>query len=52
MLLLAMNANVGWHREILDQRVKDLEANPEAGDSWDSVQERLRRALDRKPWIG
>ena len=29
-----------WHREILDQRVKDLEANPEAGDSWDVVQDR------------
>jgi putative addiction module component (TIGR02574 family) len=37
------------HREILNQRVKALEANPEAGDSWDIVQERLRRALDRKP---
>jgi putative addiction module component (TIGR02574 family) len=38
-----------WHREILDQRVKDLEANPDAGHSWDVVQERLRRTLDRKP---
>ena len=37
------------HREILDQRVKDLEANPEAGDSWGIVQERLRRTLDNKP---
>ena len=37
------------HREILDQRVRDLQANPEAGDSWDIVQERLLRALDRKP---
>ena len=39
----------GWHREILDQRVKDLEDNPEAGDSWDVVQERIRRTLDSKP---
>jgi putative addiction module component (TIGR02574 family) len=38
-----------WHREILDQRVQDLEANPDAGDSWDIVQERLRRSLDHKP---
>jgi putative addiction module component (TIGR02574 family) len=38
-----------WHREILDQRVKDLEANPDVGDGWDVVQERLRRTLDHKP---
>ena len=37
-----------WHREILDQRLKDLEANPEPGDSWDVVQERLRRKLDKQ----
>lgn len=37
-----------WHREILDQRLKDLEANPASGDSWDVVQERLRRKLDSK----
>jgi len=37
-----------WHREILDQRLKDLEANPESGDSWDVVQERLRRKLDKQ----
>jgi putative addiction module component (TIGR02574 family) len=38
-----------WHREILDQRLKYLEVNPECGDSWDVVQERLRRTLDNKP---
>jgi putative addiction module component (TIGR02574 family) len=27
-----------WHRDILDQRLNDLEANPESGDSWDVVQ--------------
>ena len=32
-----------WHREILDERLKDLEANPEAGDIWEAVQERLRK---------
>jgi putative addiction module component (TIGR02574 family) len=37
-----------WHREILDQRLKDLEDNPEAGDNWDVVQERLRRKLDSR----
>lgn len=35
-----------WHREILDERLKELEANPDAGDSWDAVQERLRGKLD------
>lgn len=37
-----------WHREIVDQRVKDLEANPDAGDSWDAVHERLRNSQDDK----
>ena len=23
-----------WHREILDERLKDYEANPNAGESW------------------
>jgi putative addiction module component (TIGR02574 family) len=32
----------GWHREILDERLKDLEADPVAGDSWETVQARLR----------
>jgi putative addiction module component (TIGR02574 family) len=31
-----------WHRAILDQRLNDLEANPDAGDNWDVVRERLR----------
>ena len=37
-----------WHREILTQRLTDLEANLDAGDDWDVVQERLRRKLDSK----
>jgi putative addiction module component (TIGR02574 family) len=36
-----------WHREILDERLKDLEANPAAGDSWEVVQERLRKRVAR-----
>jgi len=38
----------GWHREILDQRLMDFENNPDCGDSWDVVQERLRRKLDER----
>jgi putative addiction module component (TIGR02574 family) len=36
-----------WHREILDQRLKECEAM-DAGESWDVVRERLRRKL-REP---
>ena len=32
-----------WHRAIIDERLKDLEVNPDAGDSWEVVQERLRK---------
>ncbi len=35
-----------WHREVLDERLRDLQASPDAGDTWDVVQERLRRKLD------
>lgn len=35
-----------WHREIIDERLKDLEANPDAGDTWEAVQERLRKTID------
>jgi len=34
-----------WHSEILDERLKDYEANPNAGESWDVVRERLRDRL-------
>jgi len=34
-----------WHRGILDERLKDYEANPKAGESWDVVRERLRDNL-------
>jgi len=32
-----------WHRKILDERLKDLDADPAAGDSWEVVQQRLRK---------
>lgn len=37
-----------WHREVLDERLKDHEANPDAGDSWDVVRERLRDKLRQR----
>jgi len=37
-----------WHREILDERLKDYEANPNAGESWDVVRERLRDKLRQR----
>ena len=36
-----------WHRDILDERMKDLEAVPVSGDSWEVVQERLRKQFDK-----
>jgi len=35
-----------WHRDIIGERMKDLDANPDAGDSWEAVQKRLRKKLD------
>ena len=37
-----------WHREIIEQRLKEFEANPDAGESWEAVQERLRKKLDSR----
>jgi putative addiction module component (TIGR02574 family) len=37
-----------WHREIIDERLKDLEANPNEGDSWDVLQERLLKKFDSR----
>jgi putative addiction module component (TIGR02574 family) len=34
-----------WHRDILDERLKDLQADPDAGDAWEVVQERLRKRI-------
>lgn len=38
-----------WHHQVLAERLKDYEANPEAGESWDVVQERLRQKLRQRP---
>jgi putative addiction module component (TIGR02574 family) len=35
-----------WHREVLDERLRDVEVDAGAGDSWDVVQERLRKKFD------
>jgi putative addiction module component (TIGR02574 family) len=38
-----------WHRQILNERLADYEASPDAGRSWDEVQEELLRKLrDRR----
>jgi putative addiction module component (TIGR02574 family) len=37
-----------WHREVLDERLADLEANPEASRPWEDVKadllKRIRKA--------
>jgi putative addiction module component (TIGR02574 family) len=37
-----------WHREIIDERLKDYESNPAPGESWDVVRERLREKLRQR----
>jgi putative addiction module component (TIGR02574 family) len=37
-----------WHSDILRERLQDFEATPDAGDTWEVVQERLRRNLNRQ----
>ena len=37
-----------WHREVLAERLKDDEANPDAGATWDVVRERLLDNLRRR----
>lgn len=37
-----------WHRGILDERLKDCDANPNAGGDWDVVRERLRDKLRQR----
>jgi putative addiction module component (TIGR02574 family) len=32
-----------WHRDVLQQRLQDLAVDPNAGDSWEDVQERLQQ---------
>ena len=37
-----------WHREVIDERLKDLLANPDAGESWEIVQTRLQKKLNNR----
>ena len=37
-----------WHREVLDERLKDCEANLHTGESWDVVRDRLRDKLRQR----
>lgn len=37
-----------WHREVLDERLKEHDADPSAGESWDVVRIRLRDKLRRR----
>ena len=32
-----------WHREVIDERLADLEANPDAGRPWDEVKRDLSK---------
>jgi putative addiction module component (TIGR02574 family) len=34
-----------WHREVLNARLADYEANPDAGRPWDEVEADLRKRL-------
>lgn len=36
-----------WQKELLDQRLKDAEENPDDWVSWDEVRQRLERQLYR-----
>lgn len=37
-----------WHREILDERLADLDANPDAGRPWEEVKADLLKATRLK----
>ena len=37
-----------WHRAVLDERLRDYDANPDAGESWDVVRDRLRDNLRKR----
>ena len=38
----------GWHREVISERLRDLDSDPNSGDSWDVVQTRVRQRLETK----
>ena len=35
-----------WHQEVLHQRIRDQRDNPDTGEPWSTVRERLERKLD------
>jgi putative addiction module component (TIGR02574 family) len=37
-----------WRRQVLDERLKDHEANLDVGESWDVVRDRLRDKLRKR----
>ena len=37
-----------WHREILDERLAECQANPEAGRPWEQVEADLRTRLTKR----
>lgn len=37
-----------WHRDVLDERLKDDGATPDAGESWEVVRDRLRDNLRKR----
>ena len=37
-----------WHREILDKRLREYNAKPNAGDSWEQVREEIERKLPNR----
>jgi hypothetical protein len=38
----------GWHRDVLAERLTDAEKNPDTGESWDMVRDRLRDKLNKQ----
>jgi hypothetical protein len=34
-----------WHREVIAERLRDLDSDANSGDQWDVVQQRLRDRL-------
>lgn len=37
-----------WHREVISERLRDIESDPNSGDKWEVVQKRLRGRLKTK----
>jgi hypothetical protein len=37
-----------WHREVISERLRDIESDPNSGDEWEVVQKLLRDRLRTK----